>query len=212
MPPKDIPDHKLTYVAFPPRLLRNSVLIVIALFVLLQLTEWLFAKLSGFLITLLLAWLIAIAMEPGISWMTRRGVRRGIAAGVSLLGVIAVSAGFLVAFGGVLFAQIAELIRNLPTVTVNLVEWINATFDLTVDPNNLLDQIDPTAISDALGGVAGGVVGVVTALLGGLITILTMLFFTFYIAAEGPGLRRAIGSWLPHRQQQVFVRVWDITV
>lgn len=209
---KEIPDHELTYVAFPPRVLRNSVLIIISLFVLLQLSEWLFHKLSGFLVTLLLAWLVAIAMEPAIEWLTRRGMRRGIAAGITLLGVIISAISFLAAFGGVLFAQIAELIRGLPAVTTQLVEWINATFDLTVDPNTLLDQVDPTAISNALGGVAGGFVGVVTALLGGLITILTMLFFAYYIAAEGPALRRAIGSWLPRRQQQVFVKVWDTTV
>lgn len=202
----------MTYVAFPPRVLRNSVIIVISLFVLLQLSEWLFQELSGFLVTLLLAWLVAIAMEPAIEWLMRRGLRRGIAAGISLLGVIVSAIGFLAAFGGVLFAQLAQLIRGLPSVTLQLVEWINSTFDLTVDPTALLNQVDPTSISNALGGVAGGIVGVVSALLGGLITILTMLFFAYYIAAEGPALRRAIGSWLPRRQQQVFVKVWDTTV
>ena len=202
----------MTYIAFHPRQLRNSVVIIIALFVLLQIAEWLVHELSGFLVTLLLAWLVAIAMEPAIHWLTSRGMRRGIAAGLSLVGVIVISVGFLAAFGGVLFAQLAELIRGLPAVTVQIVEWVNTTFDLAVDPQTLLRQVDPSSISNALGGVAGGIVGVVTALMGGVITILTIFFFTYYMAAEGPALRRTIGSWLPHRQQQIFVKVWDTTV
>jgi predicted PurR-regulated permease PerM len=42
--------------------------------------------------------------------------------------------------------------------------------------------------------------------------LLTVLVFAFYIAADGPRLRRTIGSWLPPTQQRVFVRVWDISL
>ena len=203
---------QITYVAFPPKVLRNSALVVIALFVLLQVLETMFSRLAGFLVLILLAWLLAIAMEPAIGWMTRHGLKRGSAAGLSLLGVILTTIAFLVAFGGVLFAQLAELIRGLPDITTTAVSWLNKTFDLTLDPQELVSKVDPSTISNTLGGFAGGIVGVVNAILAGLISILTLLFFTYYIAAEGPALRRTIGSWLPHRQQEIFVSVWDTTV
>ncbi len=36
--------------------------------------------------------------------------------------------------------------------------------------------------------------------------------FAYYFSADGPRLRRAIGSWLPVGSQKVFVTVWDIAV
>jgi predicted PurR-regulated permease PerM len=214
----DIPRHRaprepeVTYVAFPPRILRNSALIVLLLFVVLQVSEWLVSRLGTFLILLLVSFLVAIAMEPAILWMTGKGVRRGIAAGVALLGVVLTTVAFLVAFGGVLFAQVAGLARGLPALTREVVTWINATFGAEVDPSDIMGRINPDAITEALGGFAGGVVGVINLLIAGFISILTTLFFSYYIAAEGPALRRAIGSWLPVRQQRVFVNVWAITV
>jgi predicted PurR-regulated permease PerM len=202
----------ITYVAFPPRILRNSALIVLLLFVVLQVSEWLISRLGNFLILLLLSFLVAIAMEPAINWMTGHGIRRGIAAGVALLGVVVTSVAFLVAFGGVLFAQVSGLVRGLPALTREVVAWINTTFGAEVDPSEVIGRINPDAITEALGGFAGGIVGVINVLLAGFISILTMLFFSYYIAAEGPALRRAIGSWLPVRQQRVFVNVWAITV
>jgi predicted PurR-regulated permease PerM len=213
-----VPRHRaprephVTYVAFPPRILRNSALIVLLLFVVLQISEWLVSRLGNFLILLLLSFLVAIAMEPAINWMTGRGVRRGIAAGVALLGVVLTTVAFLVAFGGVLFAQVAGLARGLPALTREVVAWINTTFGAEVDPSDIMSRINPDAITEALGGFAGGIVGVINLVVAGFISILTMLFFSYYIAAEGPALRRAIGSWLPDRQQRVFVNVWAITV
>jgi predicted PurR-regulated permease PerM len=49
-------------------------------------------------------------------------------------------------------------------------------------------------------------------LFGTIFDALTMLVFAFYFSADGPRLRRAIGSWMPRESQRVFVTVWDITV
>ena len=54
--------------------------------------------------------------------------------------------------------------------------------------------------------------GIVGSIFGALFDGLTVLVFAFYFSADGPRLRRAIGSWLPLRSQKVFVTVWDIAV
>ena len=60
--------------------------------------------------------------------------------------------------------------------------------------------------------LAGGIFGVVGTIFGFVFDGLTVLVFAFYFSADGPRLRRAIGSWLPLRYQKVFVQVWDIAV
>ena len=41
-----------------------------------------------------------------------------------------------------------------------------------------------------------------------LLEVFTFFVFAFYIAADGPRIRRAIGRWMPPRRQEVFVTVW----
>ena len=59
-----------------------TALIVWAAFLALR---WLFDVTHVFLFEVVLAWLIAIAMEPPITLLVRRGMKRGLAAGLVLL-------------------------------------------------------------------------------------------------------------------------------
>jgi predicted PurR-regulated permease PerM len=45
-----------------------------------------------------------------------------------------------------------------------------------------------------------------------LFDALTVLVFAFYLAADGPRLRRTIASWLPPQRQKVLLTVWDISL
>jgi predicted PurR-regulated permease PerM len=125
-----------------------------------------------------------------------------------------VTIAFLALFGGVFFTQLAELIQQLPTIVTNLIDWLNTTFNLKLDPNNVLEllKISPDQLTTIGTELAGGVLGIFGLLFGTLFDGLTMLVFAFYFSADGPRLRRAIGSWLPLQSQKVFVTVWDISV
>ena len=70
--------------------------------------RWVLQRNGNFLFLLLLAWLLAIAMDPGIRWFASRGLKRGMATGAVMLSLIVLSAAFLAAFGGVLFARTLE--------------------------------------------------------------------------------------------------------
>ena len=48
--------------------------------------------------------------------------------------------------------------------------------------------------------------------LGGLFQLLTVTLFTFYFAADGPRLRRAVCSVLPPARQAEVLRAWEIAV
>ena len=59
---------------------------------------------------------------------------------------------------------------------------------------------------------ASGVLDVSAQVLGGLFQLLTITLFSFYFAADGPRLRRALCSVLPPAKQAEVLRAWEIAV
>ncbi len=192
------------------RTLRTVSLWVISLLIAI----WVVQANRNFLVMLVVAWLCAIAMDPAINRLTARGWRRSRATGLVLTLVLAVSTAFIVIFGGVLFSQAASLISSLPTLITDLVDQVNKAFSLNLDPNTVIQKlkISPSQIAGWAGNFAGGLVGILSSVIGGLFQILTTLLFCYYFAAEGPRVRRIIGSWMNPSAQKVFVTTWDIAV
>jgi len=201
-------------VRLESRALRRSVITVLVLWVLFELARAIVESLSHFLLVILLAWLLSIAMEPGVAWLANRGMRRGAATGIVLAFVVVLTLGFVAIFGGVFFTQLAELVQQTPQIVTQAVSWLNSTFHLQLNPTTILDalRITPEQIASIATNLAGGVFGVFGIVVGGIFDALTMLVFAFYLSADGPRLRRVIGSWMPETSQKVFVMVWDIAV
>lgn len=176
--------------------------------------RWVLQRNGNFLFLLLLAWLLAIAMDPAIRWFCARGLRRGLATGAVMLSLGLASAAFLAAFGGVLFSQAASFIQVVPDVVTNLVDWANTTFNLALDPAKVVNSmhLTPTQVAVWAGSFAGGVLGLLSTLIGGVFQLLTLLLFAYYFAAEGPAMKRLVASWLSPSAQKVFMTTWDIAV
>jgi len=201
-------------VQFEPTSFRRAVIVILLLLVGLKIALYVYEALGSFLFLLLLAWLLSIAMEPAVAWFANHGLRRGAATGVVGLILIVATIAFLAVFGSLFFTQISELIKGLPDYVTQAVTWVNNTFHLNLQPGKILDslQITPAKVAEWASNVAGGVFGIVGSIFGALFDGLTVFVFAFYFSADGPRLRRAVGSWLPLRSQRVFVTVWDIAV
>lgn len=208
------PGRTLQYVAFEPVALRRNTITVLILVAAFLLALWLLGRVGHYLFLLLLAWLLAIAMEPSVRALERRGLRRGVGTALTLGAFLVVLGGIIGLFGGLFMTQVGGLITSLPTVVNNLVAWLNDAFDLSLDANAILAQlnIDVRTLTSYAGEFAGGVLGVISSLTGFLFDSLAVLVFAFFIAADGPKLRRTIASWLPPQQQRVFITVWDISL
>ncbi len=202
------------YVAFEPTRMRRVVIIVLLLFVGLELAQWAFYTVGSFLFLILLAWLLAIAMEPAIMFFARRGMRRGLATGLVMLVLVVAVLGVMAVFGQLFLTQLSGLVTSLPMSVGTVVDWLNRTFHLAIDPNTIVQQLNLTSssITGMASTLAGGFLGVLGSLLTAVFDVLTILVFAFYLAADGPRLRRTIGSWLPPDPQRVFVTVWDIAL
>lgn len=180
----------------------------------LMLALWVFQQNRDFVFLLLLAWLTSIAIDPAADWFVAKGIKRGTAVGIVLIALIIFAIAFLGLFGGVLFSQAASLVDEIPIVVNNLVNWLNETFKLTLNPTEIEKSLNlsPDQIAGWASNFAGGVVGVISSLFGAFFQLMTMLLFAYYFAAEGTKVRRAIGHWLNPSAQAVFVTTWDIAV
>jgi len=197
-----------------PPWLRRGVVSVLALLAAYQATLWVLANLRHFLGLLFLAWLFAVTIEPVVEALARRGVRRGAATGLVLVGLVVAAVGFIAVFGALLVDQLAELVGALPDVVGDVVRWVNRTFDTTVAPADIVDslQLTPARVQQLVQDLTPGLVGILSSLVGLLFEGLTLLLFTYYMSAQGPALRATVTSWFPPQHQRVISTVWAITV
>ncbi|MEU6658648.1 AI-2E family transporter [Streptomyces sp. NPDC046821] len=196
-----------------PRWLPRAMVLALALVACFQLGSWAFHQLTGLLINVLIAFFLALAVEPAVSWMSGRGMRRGMATGVVFLAVLIGSLGFVVMLGSMLAGQIVSMVDDFPAYLDSVISWINHTFH--TDLNRVAVQ-DSLLHSDWLQkyvqNSASGVLDVSGQVLGGLFRLLTILLFSFYFAADGPRLRRGLCSVLPPAKQAEVLRAWEIAV
>lgn len=194
--------------------IRRLLLAVFIAVTLWQLAEWFFFSTRSFILALLLAWFGAIAMEPAVEWLARRGMRRGLATGLIMLSGFLAFGLFIAVFGQLLYDQLASLVRSLPTLLTDAVDWVNSKFGANLDPNNILDSlnIDQTKINEWAANIAGGVFGWVTKVVGFVFSAFTVLLFAFYFAADGPRFRRWVASLFPPAHQPVIDTVWATAI
>ncbi|MFF8993916.1 AI-2E family transporter [Streptomyces sp. NPDC014983] len=196
-----------------PRWLPRAMVLALALVAAFQLGNWAFHQLTGLLINILIAFFLALAVEPAVSRMAARGMRRGLATFLVFFLLTVVAAGFVTLLGSMLAGQIIKMIEGFPDYLDSLIHWTNQTFHTDL---RRVDVQEGLLHSDWLRkyaqNSATGVLDVSQQVLGGLFQMLTVALFSFYFAADGPRLRRALCSVLPPARQAEVLRAWEIAV
>ncbi|MFH8337989.1 AI-2E family transporter [Streptomyces sp. AM6-12] len=196
-----------------PRWLPRAMVLALALIAAFQLGSWAFHQLTGLLINILIAFFLALAVEPAVSRMAARGMRRGLATFLVFFLLTIAAAGFVTLLGSMLAGQIIKMIEGFPDYLDSLIHWINQTFHANL---RRVDVQEGLLHSDWLRkyaqNSAAGVLDVSQQVLGGLFQLLTIALFSFYFAADGPRLRRALCSVLPPARQSEVLRAWEIAV
>ncbi|MCP3818616.1 AI-2E family transporter [Streptomyces sp. A3M-1-3] len=196
-----------------PRWLPRALVLALALYACFQLGSWAFHQLIGLLVNILIAFFLALAVEPVVSRMAARGMRRGLATFLVFLGVFITGAGFVVLLGSMLAGQIIEMIEEFPRYIDSVIKWINLTFHTDLSRVEIQESVLRSDwLRKYVESSAGGVLDVSATVLGGLFKLLTIGLFSFYFAADGPRLRRAVCSVLPPAKQTEVLRAWEIAV
>ena len=118
-------------VRFDRRSVRRTGVGLMALVAALLLMLWLFSVVSHFLFLVMLAWLFAISLEPGIRALTRR-LSRGAAAATMLAAV----------FGQLFIVQVTEFVRSVPALSTSLIDWVNARFGASLDTSTITSSLN----------------------------------------------------------------------
>ncbi|MFF0109124.1 AI-2E family transporter [Streptomyces hirsutus] len=196
-----------------PRWLPRAMLLALTLIALFQLGSWAFHELTGLLINILIAFFLALAIEPAVSWMAARGVRRGLGTFLVFLGVLIATAGFVTLLGSMLAGQIIKIVEDFPQYLDSVINWVNTHFHTELRRVDIQEGLLRSDwLRNYVQNSATGVLDVSTQVLGGLFQLLTIMLFSFYFAADGPRLRRTICSVLPPARQAEVLRAWEIAV
>ena len=198
----------------PPAWLRRGIVYALVAVAVFQAAVWAFQALSHFLGLLFLAWILAISIEPIVHRLERRGMRRGVATGLVMFGLVALVIAFVGVFGKLLVDQLGQLIRSAPDVVRSVVSWANDTFGTNFLAGDIVEALNltPGHIQDLAQNLAPDLVGFVTAVIGAVFQGFTLLLFAWYMSAEAPKLRDTVSSRFPPRQQRVIATVWTIAV
>lgn len=175
---------------------------------------WLLSRVTGLILALLMAVFVSFALEPAVHYLAGRGWKRGAATGV----VFIVSAVVVIAFIAVMVPAIidqgtaiaADLPDYLNEVTAFLDDWLEVDLSQTMFEGGSPDF--GQLLSDYGSDVASGVLGFGSALLGAVITGLTVALFAFYMVAEGPKFRRVVLRVFTPDRQREMTRIWEIAV
>lgn len=196
-----------------PGWLPRAMVLALALYACFRLGSWAFDQLIGLLINVLIAFFVALAIEPAVSWMSARGIRRGFATFLVFLGVLIAGAGFVVLLGSMLAGQIVDMVEDFPKYLDSVINWVNQSFHTELSRVEVQDSLlHSDWLQKYVQNSATGVLDVSTTVLGGLFRLLTIFLFSFYFAADGPRLRRALCSVLPPTRQAEVLRAWEIAV
>ncbi|MDX3114188.1 AI-2E family transporter [Streptomyces scabiei] len=214
-PPPEPPPNEgdAGHTAHMPRWLPRAMVLALALVAAFQLGTWAFHQLIGLLLNILIAFFLALAIEPAVSRMAARGMRRGLATFLVFFGLLIALAGFFTLLGSMLAGQIIKMIEGFPEYLDSVIHWVNTTFHTELRRVDIQEGLlHSNWLKKYAQNSAAGVLDVSTQVLGGLFQLLTIALFSFYFAADGPRLRRALCSVLPPAKQAEVLRAWEIAV
>ena len=175
---------------------------------------WVVREIAGLLILLLVSLLLSFALEPAVNWLARRGLRRGAATGLVLVGGALAGIVMVGAMIPLVVSEAQALAAEFPSWIVSVSAWTEARLGIELAAPDSLMSVEGLAerLVSLFGGVADGVLGVAGGITSTLFAALTVGLFTFYLVAEGPEVRRNVCALLrPERQRQVL-RAWTISI
>lgn len=178
-------------------------------------TLWVASRLRTLLFILFVSLFIAVALEPAVQFLGKRGWRRGMATSLVFGVTILLVVGFVAALIPVFVTQAAGLARSFPGYVESVQSWLaerDIDLDL-IDPRIAGQFRDLGSLIQAYGSrLAGGVFAVGNTVFSVLFQMVTTALFSYYMVADGPKLRRTLLSFLPPERQREAMRIWEIAV
>jgi predicted PurR-regulated permease PerM len=159
------------------------------------------------------AGVIAYALDPPTTKLTRLGLPRGVAALMMILGLLLAVLLFALLLYPLVIVQVGLLVNRIPQYAFLLQGWARTVL------THLQENFGPDVVNDKLRDVVSGQAGsmlsillsTVTALFGSgfaIFNVLSLAVVTpvvgFYLLRDWPWVVHRIDSWLPYRYRDVI--------
>jgi predicted PurR-regulated permease PerM len=188
-----------------------------AAFILMVLLAWAATTMLGKVRYLFWWFVIAaflyFAMAPAVDWLVGKGLKRGLATAVVMLGLVLSIIGLVIAMTPLLVSETETAIADVPGMIANLKDAAGR-FGVSVDTLSNSQQVQSalSSLQGHLPDIAGGAVSITSAVIGGLFEFFVILLFTFFLLANQDRFRRFVLSFVAPGTQTVVGQAWDIAV
>jgi predicted PurR-regulated permease PerM len=167
-------------------------------------------RMRSLLVMLLISLFLALAIEPAVNWMAKKGLRRGVATAIMIFGITLLTAVFIGAIGTLLARQVGNLVDKAPDYVREIQDWVNRTFNAKVDAKAFIDRL--TSTDGPWKNLASNTLSLSATFLNVLFQALGVGLFTFYLVADGPKFRRAICARLRPSMQSRVLQAWEVAI
>ena len=170
-------------------------------------------RLSTFISILIVSLFLSFALEPAVSYLAKRGWRRGAATGLIFVLMLLAFSLIVALIVPAIVTGVSQLVSSAPELVSRLADWLRP-LGINISQDQLTTEIRNNAqtLGTQATKLAGGIVSITSTVLGGLFRVATIGLFTFYMVAEGPKLRRVICSALPPARQERVLFIWETAI
>jgi predicted PurR-regulated permease PerM len=193
-----MPEERL--VQFRPRAVLVVLGIIIAAYLLLQIVQ----AAQGILIWIFVAIFLAVALNPAVDALQRRGIRRrGVAVSIVFIGAILVIAGLAATIVPTIVSQVNDFIAAVPGYVEDLTKgqgrlgFLEREYQITERVRDALSNGGATKVLGLSGTALAVTKGVITA----VFATVTIAFLTLFMLLEGPAWIERLYSLLPEEKQ-----------
>ncbi len=197
-----------------PRWVWRAVLIFWTGFIISLVVREVFHQISSFLMLILVSLFLALACEPAVNRLERRGWRRGRATFTVVISLLLIAAVFVGLIGTLVGRQVADVLQNSEQYVNKTVEFLNDNFNTNIDPAEVNEKIaDPNGpVQEFIRSQQDQVLRVSVKALGILLQSFSVLLFTYYLVVDGPKMRRSICSRLRPERQRDVLGIWELAI
>jgi predicted PurR-regulated permease PerM len=196
------------------RRFRRRTLVVAGVILLTAVAVFLVYRLGSVIFMVFVSAFIAVAVEPPVHYLEKRGWKRGLATGLVFLVAFMLFVTFLIALAPLFVSQANDLIDSLPRYIERISELLQEWFNVEISTESLQQEAAglPDVIIGAGGTILGGVVSVTTGIASFLFFASTVALFSFYMVADLPQLQRTLLSTMNEERQRDAMHIWDVAV
>lgn len=171
-------------------------------------------KLASFISWLLIALFLSFALEPLVNGLVARGWRRKVATATVLMSFVVLVGLVVGAMVPLVIQQVNGIVQLAPGWLTTATKTFNGWFGTSVSQANIVDQLKSAdaLIANYATNVAGNVLGLSRQVFVGILQVLTIGLFTYYLVADAHQVRRFVCSFLPASKQKLVLKTWEVAI